>query len=132
MYYDNYKELKTQRRTLQKAFKRGRLSEETYKLKVQELDGKIRNYEVKEYYKHLGIVNANIQDGHIVIDLSCPCSYKSIFTYNKMDFALLGKDRKGYLYFECPECKQHLQYDPLTRKIRTKRGILGRLFGRFS
>jgi len=73
-----------------------------------------------------------IEDEHWVIDLVCVCGYKGTVTYGQMDFKVLGKDKKGFLYFGCPECKLHLQYDPLTGKIKTRRGILGSLFGRFS
>ena len=70
--------------------------------------------------------------GHWVIDLVCVCGYEGTVTYGQMDFELLGKDKKGFLYFGCPECKHHLQYDPITGKIKTRKGILGFLFGRFS
>lgn len=72
------------------------------------------------------------REGHWVIDLACLCGYEGTVTYGGMDFKLFGKDRKGFLYFECPECKRHLQYDPITGKIRSRKGILGFLFGRFS
>jgi len=68
---------------------------------------------------------------HFTCDLICPCGYEGTVTYGQMDFELLGKDRKGFLYFKCPECKRHLQYDPITGKIKTKKGILGLLLGRF-
>lgn len=73
-----------------------------------------------------------IQNGHVVIDLDCACGYKGTVTFGKTDFKLLGKDRKGFIYFECPKCKQHLQYDPVTGKVKTRKGILGFLFGSFS
>ncbi|GAI29114.1 unnamed protein product, partial [marine sediment metagenome] len=48
------------------------------------------------------------------------------------EFQFKGKDKKGFLYFECPSCKKHLQYDSLTRSIRTQKGLLRFLFSRFS
>ena len=70
--------------------------------------------------------------GHWVIDLVCVCGYEGTVTYGQMDFELLGKDKKGFMYFGCPECKRHLQYDPIAGKIKTRKGILGSLFWRFS
>jgi hypothetical protein len=49
-----------------------------------------------------------------------------------MDFKLCKKDRRGFLYFGCPECDRHLQCDPITGKIKIRKGILGFLFGRYS
>jgi hypothetical protein len=95
------------------------------------LDKKIQDYETERQLRDVGVLGAKIQNGHYVIDLRCPCGYEGTVTYGQMDFELLGKDRKGFLYFSCPECKCHLQYDPVTGKIKTKKGILGFLFGRF-
>jgi len=44
MYYSDYDALKAQKKVLKKAFKGGKLSEETYKLKEKELDKKIKDY----------------------------------------------------------------------------------------
>lgn len=150
MYYNDYTVLKAQQKVLQKAFKNGRLSEEVYNLKIKELEKIIKDYEiesqskVKELNKKIKdyemesqlrdagvVVAAEIRNGHYVIDLNCPCGWEGTCTYGKLDAELLGKDRKGFIYFECPKCKRHLQYDPVTGKIRTKKGILGFLLGRF-
>ncbi len=79
-----------------------------------------------------GSSSPKTEAGHCVIDLVCVCGYEGTVTYGQMDFRLLGKDRKGFLYFECPECERHLQYDPISGKIKARKGILGSLFGRFS
>ncbi|OHB60187.1 MAG: hypothetical protein A2167_05925 [Planctomycetes bacterium RBG_13_46_10] len=60
----------------------------------------------------------------------CPfCKIEGTF-FEKFQFR--GKDEKGFLYFECSNCKKHLQYDPIAEDIKTRKGLLGLLFGRFS
>ena len=132
MYYSDYTELKAQKRVLEKAFKQGRVSEEIYNQKTKELDGKIEDYEMESKLKDVGALGTKIRNGHYVINLRCPCKHEGTVTYGRMDYKLLGKDVKGFLYFECPKCRQHLQYDPMSGKTRTRKGILGFLFGRFS
>jgi hypothetical protein len=131
MYHSEYETLKSQKKVIEKAFKKGKLSEEAYSLRIKELDKKIQDYETERQLRDVGILGAKIQNGHYVIELHCPCGYEGTVVYGQMDFELLGKDRKGFLYFKCPECKRHLQYDPVTGRIRTKKGILGFLLGRF-
>ena len=132
MYYTDYKVLKAQVKTLKKAFIKGKISEELYNKKMEDMNKRISNYELEKNIKDLGIRGAKVQNGYYVIDLECPCGYKGVETFGKMDFKLLGKDKKGFLYFGCPECERHLQYDPVTGKIKTRKGILGSLFSRFS
>ncbi len=68
-----------------------------------------------------------IVDGHIVTHLVCKkCGKKGSNTYGKMDFELLGKDKEGFMYFKCPDCKAKLQYDALTGNIKAKKGFWGR------
>jgi hypothetical protein len=75
----------------------------------------------------------SMSKGHIVIKLKCPhCGTEGENTCGSIIFRILGKDREGFLYFECPDCKEHLQYNPVTGEIRTRKGLLGFLFGRFS
>jgi hypothetical protein len=131
MYHSEYEILKSQKKVIEKAFKRGRISEESYSLKIKELDEKIQDHEAEIQMKNMRVLGAKIQNGHYVIELRCPCGYEGTVTYGRMEFVLLGKDKKGFLYFKCPECKRHLQYDPITGKIKTQKGILGFLFGRF-
>ena len=74
----------------------------------------------------------DMKNGHVVIKLVCPrCGTKGENTYGNIRFRILGKDRKGSLYFECPECKEHLQYDLMSGEIRIRKGIIGFLFGKF-
>lgn len=130
--YNDYTALKAQQKVLQKAFKNGKLSEEVYNSKAKELNKKIKDYEMEGQLKDAGVLGAaKIRNRHYVIDLNCPCGWEGTCTYGKLDAELLGKDRKGFIYFECPSCKRHLQYDPVTGRIRTQKGLLGFLFGRF-
>ena len=128
MYHSDYNALKAQKKVLDKAFKRGKLSEEAYKSKAKELEDRYSEAMLKEE----GFTHIKMQEGHYVLHLSCPCGWQGAVTYGKMDAKLLGKDKKGFIYFECPVCRQHLKYDTLTGKIKTRKGILGLLFGRFS
>ena len=132
MYYTDYKALKAQMRTLEKAFVKGKISEELYNKKIDELNKKIKDYEAENKLKDEGVLGVKVEDGHYVIELKCPCGCEGTVTCGKLDFKLLGKDKKGFIYFECPACKEHLQYDPLTGSTKTRKGILGFLFGRFS
>lgn len=128
MYFRDYEELKAQRKVIKKAFEEGKISEEIYNQKIKELDKKIGDYEIEEQLKELGFKGAKIQNGHYIIDLSCTCSYKGVMSHEKMDFKLLGKDKKGFIYFECPKCKKHLQWNCMTGKVKVKESILVKLF----
>ena len=87
---------------------------------------------MRVYTSAMDIPNLKIHDGHFVIELTCPCGYSGSNTYGKVDFRILGKDKNGFLYLECPKCNKHLQYDNITGKVKSQKGILGYLFGRFS
>ncbi len=130
MYYSDYEALKAQKKVLEKAFKKGSLSEDAYKSKVKELDERLDRYDESKF-KEKGFSHIKIQKGHFVLNLSCPCGWQGTVSYGKMDAKLLGKDRKGFIYFECARCKRHLQYDLVTGKVKTRKGILGFLLGRF-
>jgi len=132
MYYTDYKALKAQMRTLEKAFVKGKISEELYNKKIDELNKKIKDYEAENKLKDEGVLGVKVENGHFAIDLKCSCGCEGTVTCGKIDFKLLGKDRKGFIYFECTVCKEHLQYNPLTGNTKTRKGVLGFLFGRFS
>jgi len=127
----DYYTLKSQKKVLEKAFKQGRISQETYTRQVVEIDKQITDHEAKKYWEKGGF-KGEIQNGHIVINLNCPCGWQGIVTHGQMQAELLGKDRRGFIYFQCPKCEKHLQYDPTTGKVKTRKGVLGFLFGRFS
>lgn len=60
----------------------------------------------------------------------CPsCKTKGLFF---KEFQFKGKNKDGFLYFECPNCKRDMQYDSLNGTLKSRRGILGYLFGKFS
>lgn len=132
MYYTDYEVLKAQMKTVKKAFVKGRISEELYSKKIEELNKKISDYEAENELQDEGVLGVKVEDGHFASNLKCSCGCEGTITCGKLDFKLLGKDRKGFIYFECPVCKEHLQYDPLTGNTKTQKGILGFLFGRFS
>lgn len=61
---------------------------------------------------------------------SCPfCKTKGFFF---KEFTFKGKDKVGFIYFQCPECHKDIQYDTLTGTVKTQKGLLGFLFGKFS
>ncbi len=95
-------------------------------------DNELHDLIAESQTEHRGDSTPKVRERHWVIDLARLCGYEGTVTYGQIDFELLGKDRKGFLYFRCPECKRHLQYDPITGKIRSRKGISGLLFGRFS
>lgn len=131
MSQGEYYTLKTQKKILEKAFKKGRISQETYIHQMAEIDKQIVEHETKDYWERLGF-KGKIRNGHIIINLNCPCGWQGIVTHGQMQAELLGKDRKGFIYFQCPQCKEHLQYAPTSGKVKIRKGILGFLFGRFS
>ena len=126
---------------LERSFRKGKVSQESYdreRKKIGEEFTQARLTEMQEMAKKVSgtdVPNPTItmRGEHIVIKLICPrCGREGENTFGNVCFRVLGKDRKGFLYFECPDCKEHLQYDPVTGQIRIRKGILGFLFGRFS
>jgi hypothetical protein len=124
---------------LERAYQKGKMSQELYDREKKRIDEEIDNAvfakEQEMIKKISGSPNPtlSIKEKHIVIRLKCPCcGTEGENTCGSISFRILGKDRKGFLYFECPGCKEHLQYDPMTGKIRFRKGILGFLFGKFS
>ena len=57
--------------------------------------------------------------------LRCGCGYD-----NQVPLLLSGTEKSGIVRLKCAGCGGELQYKPLTRIIRTRKGILGFLFGR--
>jgi hypothetical protein len=63
--------------------------------------------------------NMYIKKGHLAVKLKClSCGKSGETTYGSEEFKSLGKDRLGHLYFECPQCKKHLQFHPITGEIK--------------
>jgi ribosomal protein L25 (general stress protein Ctc) len=124
---------------LERARHKGKISKELYNQEKKKIEGEIDQSVLDNEQEMINKVSGSpnptlrIKEKHIVIRLKCPrCGTEGENTCNSICFRILGKDRKGYLYFECPDCKEHLQYDPVTGNIRTRKGLLGFLFGRLS
>ena len=77
-------------------------------------------------------LSSEIQNQQSEIELCCDCGFKGNITWDKTDPKLLEKDKRHFVYFKCPNCKRHLQYDCYTGKIKAKKGVWGILLGRFT
>jgi hypothetical protein len=124
---------------LERAYQKGKMSKELYVREKKRIDEEIANAvfakEQEMIKKMAGSPNLtlSIKEKHIVIRLKCPCcGTEGENTCGNISFRILGKDREGFMYFECPNCKEHLQYDLMTGRIKIRKGLLGFLFGRFS
>ena len=60
----------------------------------------------------------------------CPFCKTTGFFFKQFQFR--GKDKNGFLYFGCANCKKDVQYDIVNGIIKSQKGILGYLFGKFS
>ena len=58
-----------------------------------------------------------IKDGRFLVNIRCACGQEGEFSHKRKDFQLLGKDKEGFLYFECPGCSRHLKLDPTNNYI---------------
>jgi len=62
--------------------------------------------------------NMFMRNKHMVIKLKCPfCEHTGETTYGSIEFKILGKDEAGWMCFECPKCRKHLRFDPITGDI---------------
>lgn len=122
---------------LEKAFRKGKITQDYYNSKIEEIEKEISIKEkqdnenaLRRQYRNNPTID--FRNGHIVTKLKCPsCETEGENTYGNMEFKLLGKDKEGFIYLECPNCKEHLQYDSMTGSIKTRKGLLGFLFGRY-
>ncbi len=71
-------------------------------------------------------------NGFNEVYLRCECGREGTLSPCGADFRILAEEKDGAVRFECPNCGRYLRYDPLTGTIRTRKGILGFLLGRFS
>ena len=130
-----YIDLKVQKKTLEKSYSMGSLSTKTYNSKIQSLNQQIREHVTERMKQELDGFNANklnVRENHFTIKLTCRCGWSDVVSYVNMDAILLGKDKKGFIYFQCPNCWSKLQFDSKTGKTKTRKGILGSLFGKYS
>jgi hypothetical protein len=73
------------------------------------------------------------ENGHFSTHLICPkCKSNGIVSHLRNDFKMLGKDKEGFIFFECPNCKTHIKWDSITGSIKSNKGILGFLFNKFA
>jgi hypothetical protein len=115
---------------LAKALKENKISEEYYINEIVKLDGQQEEAFVQKRLKENPTLS--YEDGHFITHLTCPkCRSNGIVSHIHNDFRLLGKDKEGFIYFECPNCKTHLQWDSLYGSIKSNKGILGFLFNKF-
>ena len=124
---------------LERSLRKGKITQEFYDSeseRIKEEFGHEWFAETQEHIKRMsgkGNSTLDMKSGHLVINLICTrCGREGENIYGNIEFRILGKDRNGLLYFECPQCKEHLQYDPMGGQIKTRKGLLGFLFGRFS
>ena len=128
---------KDKKKWLEKALREGKISQDYYNSKIKGIEEEIRAQEKKETEKLFTQMfednpTMELRNRHIVIKLNCPdCGTQGENTFGKEDFKILGKDRQGFIYFECPNCLKHLKYDSMTGRIKTQKGLLGFLFGRY-
>lgn len=76
--------------------------------------------------------SAKMQNRTSEINFRCRCGYAELVNNSTTDFKLLRTDSKGFIYFECPNCKRHLRHNLSTGTIKIKKGFLGFLLGKFS
>jgi hypothetical protein len=55
------------------------------------------------------------------VKLNCNCGFEGIYATYQADFKFIGKDKKGYAYFRCPNCTRHLWYDISNGKTKIKK-----------
>lgn len=71
----------------------------------------------------------NIKDELKDKEKDCPfCKTSGLFF---KEFIFKGKDKAGFMYFQCPKCKKDIQYDILNGTMKIQKGLLGFLFGKF-
>ena len=68
----------------------------------------------------------SVDNQHSKPYLRCGCGYD-----NQVPLPLSGKEKSGIVRLRCAGCGGELLFNSLTGIIRTRKGILGFLFGRF-
>lgn len=121
-----------QEKKLKRANEEGGPSDNVSGSKPRELNQETKNCKEERQHKDEYSSSAKTQNRHPEIDLRCDCGFEGTVTCDKMYPRLLEKDKKDFVYFECPNCKRHLQYNYLTGNIKTKKGIFRALLCKFS
>ena len=97
------------------------------------LSDKTDSSESREQDKRTEYFSSNeMQNQHPALNMQCSCGCTGTTAQSKTDFKFLRKDKNGFAYFECSNCRRHLRYNPSTGKIKIQKGFLGVLFGKFS
>jgi hypothetical protein len=122
----------TQKKALERTQEEGELSDKVHDSKPKEPNRTAENGQPEGQPKDIHASSAETQGRASEIDLRCDCGYEGTVALGEMDSKLTGKDEKGTVFFDCPDCGRHLQYDYSTGKIKAKKGVLGALLGRFS
>lgn len=94
-------------------------------------DGEI-NSQNERQLKNGCLLSPEIKHRQIELNFRCECGFEGTVNQDNMDKKLPEKHKKGFVTFECPNCKRQIQYDHSTGTYRTPKGILGVLFGKFS
>jgi len=126
------KDIEAQKRSFKKTHKESGLSDKGNSSKPGEPNQGKMNSENESQLRDGYLPSPKVKKRQFELDLRCECGYEGTVIQNNMDTNLPEKQKKGFVYFECPSCKRHLQYDCLTGKIKTKKGIWGVLLGKFS
>jgi len=121
-----------QRKSPKNSHKENKLSSQIRVSKSTELNQAAKESDEERLRRIEFLSNANMQNRQSGINLQCSCGYTGTVTQSKADFKLIQTDMNGFSYFECPNCKRHLRYNPSTGTIKIKKGFLGVLFGKFS
>lgn len=121
-----------QRKPPNESHKEEKLSDQIHSPKLMELNQAVGESEEEKLRRAEFLSKANMQNRQSDINLHCSCGYTGTVTQSKTDFKLIRTDMNGFAYFECPNCKRHLRYNPSTGTIKIKKGFLGVLFGKFS
>ena len=102
------------------------LSEETCGAQPTESNEQMNGHHEQDHLVRECSSDYNVDNQHSKTYLRCGCGYD-----NQVDSPLSGKAKSGIVRFKCASCGRELQYNQPTRITRTRKGILGFLFGRF-
>lgn len=118
------------KRFLIKSYEEKKISKEYYEKELELLETSQAELVIQQRLKENPTLS--YENGHFVTHLVCPkCKISGSFSHINQDFRMLGKDKEGYIFFECPNCKTHLKWDSISGSIRSNKGILGFIFNKF-
>lgn len=119
------------KRFLIKSYEEKKISKEYFEKELTLLEKSQSEFVVQERLKENPTLS--YKDSHFTTHLICPkCKTKGEVSHIRKDFRLLGKDKEGFIFFECPNCRTHLKWDSISGSIKSNKGILGYLFNKFT